>query len=192
MLQCLNFWFRSANLASKNGSHVKLKCFSSDIEVVSLAKSICKHFLRLRQFLSFGCRSVQLTEESLGAVVLKIENVLLSSIDGVTHLVLVDHVVLPDVLLVSNGHIARHIADFPNRDRVQISNLDQSCCPFLPGRHVRGPAPSVVPWRRLVVEDVGLVVGQVVARVVVVSLRVGCSSSPAVSVGSGLGQKGQR
>ena len=79
------------------------------------------------------------------------------------HLVLVDHVVLPDVLLVSNGDVARHIADLPNRDRVQISNLDQSRRSLLSGRHVCGPAPSVVPRRRLVVEDVGLVVGQVVA-----------------------------
>ena len=65
--------FPNANLASQNGGDVKLQRFSSDIEVVSLAKSIRKNFLRLRQPLPFSCLSVQLTQESFRAVVLKIE-----------------------------------------------------------------------------------------------------------------------
>ena len=39
-------------------------------------------------------------------------------------------------------------------------------------------------------EDVGLVVGKVVARVVVVGLRVSCSSGSGVAVRSGLGWRG--
>ena len=61
----------STNLASENGSNVKLKSFSSDIQVVSLAKRICKHFLCLSQSFPFRCLSVQLTEKTFGTVVLK-------------------------------------------------------------------------------------------------------------------------
>ena len=108
----------------------------------------------------------------------------------VAHLVLVDHVVLPDVLVVGNRHVARHIADLPNRDRGEVSNLDQLGRSLLPRGHVCGSAPPVVPGGGLVVEDVGLVVGEVVARVVVVGLRVSCSSGAAVAEGGCLGWDG--
>ena len=61
----------STNLASENGSNVKLKSFGSDIQVVSLAKRICKHFLCLSQSFPFRCLGVQLTEKTFGTVVLK-------------------------------------------------------------------------------------------------------------------------
>ena len=65
---------------------------------------------------------------------------------------------------------------------IMIFHLDQPSCPLLPGGHICGPAPSIMPGGGLVVEHVGLVVGQVVPRVVVVGLRVRCSRCAAVPV----------
>ena len=65
---------------------------------------------------------------------------------------------------------------------IMIFHLDQPSCPLLPGGHICGPAPPIMPRGGLIVEHVGLVVGKVVPRVVVVGLRVRCSRCTAVPV----------
>ena len=60
------------NLAAENSSDVKLKGLGTNIEVVPLSEGVRQDFFVLCQAISLGCFRVQLTEESLGAVVLKI------------------------------------------------------------------------------------------------------------------------
>ena len=60
------------NLAAENSSDVKLKGLGTNIEVVPLSEGVRQDFFVLCQAISLGCFGVQLTEESLGAVVLKI------------------------------------------------------------------------------------------------------------------------
>ena len=60
---------------------------------------------------------VQLTHEHLGAVVL----------------VLVDHVILPDVVFVSNGDVGSHVTDHVQGNGVEVPDLHQPCLSPLPG-----------------------------------------------------------
>ena len=60
---------------------------------------------------------VELTHKHLGAIFLVFE----------------DHVVLPDVIFVGDGHVGRHVTDPVQGDGGQITDLHQLGLPPLPG-----------------------------------------------------------
>ena len=64
---------------------------------------------------------VELTHKHLGAVVLVLE----------------DHVILPDVVLVGDGDVGGHLADLVQGDGGEVPDLHQSGFPPLPGVLVR-------------------------------------------------------
>ena len=113
-------------LSSEHSGNVKWQWELGNIQLIAGAECIRNYGLRVTEGGSAGPPSVELADESLGAVVLVLE----------------DHVILPDLILVGHGDVGRNVAYLVHRDSVNVSDLNQLGCPPLPCQLICWATPS--------------------------------------------------